>query len=114
LKIDIMHNKTLAELARDLKARKFSSEELARAYLARIERFNPELNAFITVLQEQALAAARAADQRIAKGEAGPLTGLPIAQKDIFCTQGVKTVSTSFHASSKSRLMSARTFCAFR
>jgi aspartyl-tRNA(Asn)/glutamyl-tRNA(Gln) amidotransferase subunit A len=91
LKIDIMHNKTLAELARDLKARKFSSEELARAYLARIERFNPELNAFITVLQEQALAAARAADQRIAKGEAGPLTGLPIAQKDIFCTQGVKT-----------------------
>jgi aspartyl-tRNA(Asn)/glutamyl-tRNA(Gln) amidotransferase subunit A len=86
-----MHNKTLAELAHDLKARKLSSEELTRTYLARIERFNPELNAFITVLQEQALAEARAADQRIAKGEAGPLTGLPIAQKDIFCTQGVKT-----------------------
>ncbi|MGH8372827.1 MAG: Asp-tRNA(Asn)/Glu-tRNA(Gln) amidotransferase subunit GatA [Gammaproteobacteria bacterium] len=86
-----MHNKTLAELARDLKARKLSSEELTRTYLARIERFNPELNAFITVLQEQALAEARAADKRIAKGEAGPLTGLPIAQKDIFCTRGVKT-----------------------
>ncbi|HEX5340155.1 MAG TPA: Asp-tRNA(Asn)/Glu-tRNA(Gln) amidotransferase subunit GatA [Gammaproteobacteria bacterium] len=86
-----MHTKTLAELARDLKARKFSSEELTRAYLARIERFNPELNAFITVLNEQALAEARAADQRIGKGEAGVLTGLPIAQKDIFCTQGVKT-----------------------
>ncbi|MGH8370676.1 MAG: amidase, partial [Gammaproteobacteria bacterium] len=86
-----MHNKTLAELARDLKARKLSSEELTRVYLARIERFNPELNAFITVLNQQALAEARAADQRIAKGEAGPLTGLPIAQKDIFCTQGVKT-----------------------
>ncbi|HET7650992.1 MAG TPA: amidase, partial [Gammaproteobacteria bacterium] len=86
-----MHNKTLAELARELKARNISSEELTRAFLARIERFNPELNAFITVLQEQALAEARAADQRIAAGEAGPLTGLPIAQKDIFCTQGVKT-----------------------
>lgn len=86
-----MHNKTLAELARDLKARNISSEELTRAFLARIERFNPELNAFITVLQEQALAEARAADQRIARGEAGPLTGLPIAQKDIFCTRGVKT-----------------------
>ena len=86
-----MHNKTLAELARELKSRKLSSEELTRAFLARIERFNPELNAFITVLQEQALAEARAADQRIAKGDAGPLTGLPIAQKDIFCTQGVKT-----------------------
>ncbi|HEX6549543.1 MAG TPA: Asp-tRNA(Asn)/Glu-tRNA(Gln) amidotransferase subunit GatA [Gammaproteobacteria bacterium] len=86
-----MHNKTLAELARELKSRKLSSEELTRAFLARIERFNPELNAFITVLQEQALAEARAADQRLAKGDAGPLTGLPIAQKDIFCTQGVKT-----------------------
>lgn len=86
-----MHKKTLAELARELKARKISSEELTRAYLARIERFNPELNAFITVLQERALTEARAADQRIAKGDAGSLTGLPIAQKDIFCTRGVKT-----------------------
>ncbi|MGH8402216.1 MAG: amidase, partial [Gammaproteobacteria bacterium] len=86
-----MHTKTLSELARDLKARKVSSEDLARDYLARIERFNPQLNAFITVLQDEALAAARAADARIKKGEAGPLTGLPIAQKDIFCTAGVKT-----------------------
>lgn len=86
-----MHTKTLTQLARDLKARKLSSEELTRAYLARIERFNPELNAFITVLQEQALTTARAADACIGKGDAGPLAGLPIAHKDIFCTRGVKT-----------------------
>ncbi|MGA9851393.1 MAG: Asp-tRNA(Asn)/Glu-tRNA(Gln) amidotransferase subunit GatA [Gammaproteobacteria bacterium] len=86
-----MHTKTLAQLARDLKARKVSSEELTRAFLARIERFNPQLNAFITVVRDDALAAARAADVSIKKGDCGPLTGLPIAQKDIFCTAGVKT-----------------------
>ena len=86
-----MHTQTLAELSRDLKARKISSAELARAYLTRIARFNPQLNAFVTVLQEQALAEARAADARIAKGDAHPLTGVPIAHKDIFCTAGVKT-----------------------
>ncbi|MGB9429853.1 MAG: Asp-tRNA(Asn)/Glu-tRNA(Gln) amidotransferase subunit GatA [Gammaproteobacteria bacterium] len=86
-----MHTQTLAQLARDLKARKVSSEELTRNYLTRIERFNPQLNAFITVARDAALAAARAADARIKTGEAGPLTGLPIAHKDIFCTAGVKT-----------------------
>ena len=86
-----MHTRTLAEMARDLKARKISSEELTRGFLARIERFNPSLNAFITVLQEQALDAARAADKLLAQGRGGALTGLPIAHKDIFCTQGVKT-----------------------
>ena len=86
-----MHTRTLAEMARDLKARKISSEELTRGFLARIERFNPNLNAFITVLQQQALDAARAADKLLAQGRGGALTGLPIAHKDIFCTQGVKT-----------------------
>ncbi|MFI4921927.1 MAG: amidase, partial [Gammaproteobacteria bacterium] len=86
-----MHKKTLAELARDLKARKVSSEELTRAFLARIERHNPTLNAFISVLTESALAEARAADQILAAGKGGPLTGLPIVHKDIFCTEGVKT-----------------------
>ena len=86
-----MHTQTLAELARDLKARKISSEELTRDYLERIQRFNPQLNAFITVLQERALADARAADARIRQGKAGTLTGIPIAHKDIFCTAGVKT-----------------------
>ena len=87
----MMHKKTLAELARELKARKISSEELTRGFLERIERFNPRLNAFITVLKEPALAEARAADKRLAAGQGGPLTGLPIVHKDIFCTAGVKT-----------------------
>src|SRR5579863_456153 len=87
----MMHKKTLAGLARELKARKISSEELAREFLTRIERFNPRLNAFITVLKEQALVEARAADKRLATGQGGPLTGLPIVHKDIFCTAGVKT-----------------------
>ena len=87
----MLHKKTLAELARDLKARKVSSEELTRAFLTRIERHNPALNAFITVLAEPALAEARAADKLLAAGKGGPLTGLPIVHKDIFCTEGVKT-----------------------
>jgi aspartyl-tRNA(Asn)/glutamyl-tRNA(Gln) amidotransferase subunit A len=86
-----MHTKTLAELARALKARTISSEELTRGYLARIGKFNPQLNAFITILEEQALAAARVADGHIRRGDCGPLTGLPLAHKDIFCTMGVKT-----------------------
>ncbi len=87
----MLHKKTLAELARDLKARKVSSEELTRAFLARIEQHNPALNAFITVLGEPALAEARAADKLLGAGKGGPLTGLPIVHKDIFCTEGVKT-----------------------
>ena len=86
-----MHTKTLAELSRALKQREFSSVELTRAYLQRIERHNPALNAYITVTAERALAQAQAADARLAKNEGSALTGIPIAQKDIFCTQGVKT-----------------------
>ena len=86
-----MHTKTLAELSRALKQREFSSVELTRAYLQRIERHNPALNAYITVTAERALAQAHAADVRLAKGEGGALIGIPIAQKDIFCTKGVKT-----------------------
>ena len=86
-----MHTKTIAELAAGLRAREFSSEELTRTLLERIERLDSQLNAFITVTAEQALAQARAADQRIAAGRAGLLTGVPIAHKDIFCTLGVRT-----------------------
>lgn len=90
-----LHHQTLAELAAGLRARRFSSVELARHFLARIERFNPELNAFITVTAEQALAAAEQADQRRAQGDESPLLGLPIAHKDIFCTDGVLTTCGS-------------------
>ncbi|MCB1824945.1 MAG: Asp-tRNA(Asn)/Glu-tRNA(Gln) amidotransferase subunit GatA, partial [Candidatus Competibacteraceae bacterium] len=86
-----MHEKTIAQLSAGLAAGEFSSEELTRAFLERVARFNPQLNAFITVTAEAALVRARAADQRRRRGEAGPLTGIPIAHKDIFCTEGVRT-----------------------
>src|SRR6185436_4035482 len=90
-----LHRLTLAELNEGLRARRFSSVELARHFLARIERFNPALNAFITVTGEQALAAAQKADQLLAAGEALPLAGLPIVHKDLFCTDGVLTTCGS-------------------
>jgi aspartyl-tRNA(Asn)/glutamyl-tRNA(Gln) amidotransferase subunit A len=86
-----MHEKTIAQLSAGLAAGEFSSEELTRAFLERVERLNPPLNAFITVTAESALAQARAADQRRRQSAAGPLTGVPIAHKDIFCTDGVRT-----------------------
>jgi aspartyl-tRNA(Asn)/glutamyl-tRNA(Gln) amidotransferase subunit A len=85
-----MHNKTLAELAEGLRNRQFSSRELTLAYLARIKQ-HQELNAFITVTEELALQQANAADSRLAAGNMEPLTGIPIAHKDIFCTDGIKT-----------------------
>jgi len=86
-----MHDKTLAELSAGLAAGDFSSVELTRHFLQRIEDLDGRLNSFVTVTAEQALAQAEAADARIAAGEAGPLTGIPMAHKDIFCTKGVKT-----------------------
>lgn len=85
-----MHNLTLTELAAGLRSKDFSSVELTQAYLERIQR-HTKLNAFVTVSAELALDQARAADQRLANGDATPLTGIPVAQKDIFCTLGVKT-----------------------
>jgi aspartyl-tRNA(Asn)/glutamyl-tRNA(Gln) amidotransferase subunit A len=86
-----MHNKTIVELGAGLRAGEFSSMELTRDLLARIETLDPALNSFVTVTPEFALAAAEAADARIRSGEGGPLTGIPMVQKDIFCTKGVKT-----------------------
>jgi aspartyl-tRNA(Asn)/glutamyl-tRNA(Gln) amidotransferase subunit A len=86
-----MHDKTLAEQSAALHDGQVSSVELTRHMLRRIEELNPQLNAFITVTAEQALAQAEQADRAIAAGEAGPLTGIPIAHKDIFCTLDVRT-----------------------
>src|SRR4249919_3730895 len=86
---------TLARLAAGLAARQYSSLELTRDALVRIERAQPQLNALITVTAEQALAAATVADQRRAAGDAGPLTGVPMIHKDIFCTSGVLTTCGS-------------------
>ena len=85
----------LKALSAAIAARKISSVELTRLYLERIERLNPALNAFITVDAEKSLAAARAADTRIAAGQAGVLTGIPLAQKDIFCAKGWRTTCGS-------------------
>ena len=86
-----MHQLTLAEIARGLAAKQFSSEELTRALLARIQALDPRLNAFITVTEALALEQARAADARRAAGESSPLLGAPIAHKDLFCTRGIRT-----------------------
>src|SRR5512145_2864523 len=90
-----MHALTVAELAAGLRARRFSSLELTLHLLGRIERLAPGLNAFITVTADRALDDARRADELLAKGEGGPLTGVPIAHKDIFCTDGILTTCSS-------------------
>jgi aspartyl-tRNA(Asn)/glutamyl-tRNA(Gln) amidotransferase subunit A len=83
--------RSLSQLATALASGKISSEALTQAALHRIETRDGELNSFITVDAEGALAQARAADARIARGEAGALTGIPVAHKDIFCTRGLRT-----------------------
>ena len=90
-----MHSKTIAELAQGLKNGDFSSEELTKNFLQRIKQYDSELNSFITVSEDHALAQARAADEVIAKGNASIMTGIPLAQKDIFCTNGIKTTCGS-------------------
>jgi len=86
---------SLTELQAALAAKKISSVELTRAFLARIRQLNGALNAYITVDEGTSLAQARLADERRARGEAGPLTGIPLAHKDIFCTQALRTTCGS-------------------
>jgi aspartyl-tRNA(Asn)/glutamyl-tRNA(Gln) amidotransferase subunit A len=86
---------SVTELSAALSAKKVSSVELTRAFLARIGKLNGHLNAFITVDEDGALAAARRADERIARGDAAPLTGIPLAYKDIYCTKGLRTTCGS-------------------
>ena len=90
-----MLNQSLSALARGLRERRFSSVELTQFFLERIRARAAELNAFITVTEERALASARAADRRLAAGDAHPLTGIPYAHKDVFCTEGVLTTCAS-------------------
>jgi len=90
-----MHEKTIAELSAALAKGECSSVELTEHFLKRIEALDGGLNSFVTVTAEQALAQAKAADDRRARGEAGALTGVPMAQKDIFCTDGVRTTCGS-------------------
>ncbi len=90
-----MINASLKQLSQALAAKQISSVELTQLFLDRIERLNPTLNAFVTVNPEKSLNSARLADARIAASTAGPLTGIPIAQKDIFCAEGWRTTCGS-------------------
>jgi aspartyl-tRNA(Asn)/glutamyl-tRNA(Gln) amidotransferase subunit A len=86
---------TIHELHDLLQKREVSAVEAARSVLARIESVEPQVNAFITVTGEEALAAAEAADREIAAGSTAPLAGIPLALKDIFLTQGIRTTCAS-------------------
>ncbi|ADQ85621.1 Asp-tRNA(Asn)/Glu-tRNA(Gln) amidotransferase subunit GatA [Methylovorus sp. MP688] len=90
-----MINSSLKQLGAMLQAKQISSTELTQAFLQRIDQHNPEINAYITIDAERSLAQAKAADARIAAGTAQPLTGIPIAQKDIFVANGWKTTCGS-------------------
>ena len=90
-----MFEASLTEVAAALAARRVSSVEFTQTFLDRIARAQGELNAFITVDPERSLAQARAADARIARGEGGALTGVPVAHKDIFCAKGWRTTCAS-------------------
>ncbi len=90
-----MLNSSLKQLSTLLEAKKVSSVELTREFLRRMQVLNQEYNAFITVNEEMSLNQARAADTMIASGVACPLTGIPIAHKDIFCTKGWLTTCGS-------------------
>src|SRR3990172_6627631 len=90
-----MINASLKQLSAQLAGKRISSVELTQLYLDRIAALNPKLNAYITTNAELSLAQARSADARIAAGKADVLTGIPIAQKDIFCAKGWRTTCGS-------------------
>ncbi len=86
-----MHNKSVAELSRELESGKISSVELTQQFLDRLKQEDGKYNSFITISDEQALAEAKSADEMRAAGKATVWTGVPFAHKDIFCTNGVRT-----------------------
>ncbi len=83
---------TATELARRIRGKDLSAREVMEAHLAQIERVNPKVNAIVTLLPDQAMEQASAADEDLARGrEVGPLHGLPVAHKDLFFTRGIRT-----------------------
>lgn len=90
-----MHTKSITELQTSLQQGEFSATELTSHFLHRIKTLDRHYNSFITLLEEEALQAATRSDELRAKGEAQPLSGIPIAHKDIFCTKGIRTTCGS-------------------
>lgn len=90
-----MHQLTLAKISKALTEKQFSARELTAHLLSRIEQLDPQLNSFITVSSESALAQAEAADALRSSGNSTPLLGVPLAHKDLFCTEGVRTSCAS-------------------
>ncbi len=90
-----MYRKTLSQLSAALQAKEISSVELTQMFLERAKEFNEQTNAYITITEDLALKQAQDADAIIASGNAQPLTGIPLAHKDIFCTDGIKTSCAS-------------------
>ena len=90
-----MLNLSLKQLAQNLSDKTFSSQELTEFFLGRVKKYNKQLNAFITIDEPASLSMAKKADDQIAKKEQGVLTGIPIAQKDIFCAEGWRTTCGS-------------------
>ena len=86
---------TIAGAARGLRAKEFTAEELCLVHLQAIEVLNPRLNAYLYVMHSQAVEQAKAADAALARGDAGPLAGIPLGIKDLFCTEGVRTTAGS-------------------
>jgi aspartyl-tRNA(Asn)/glutamyl-tRNA(Gln) amidotransferase subunit A len=87
----MLHQLSISELAERLQRREISSLELTRHCIARLESLGSQLNAVVTLTAERALADAAHADARRAEGQAGPLLGIPLIHKDIFCTDGIRT-----------------------
>ena len=91
-----LYQKTIHEIASDLKAKKVSSVELTKATMAHLKAVEPKVQSFITVTEEVALAQAAEADKRLASGSnLTPLTGVPLGIKDLLCTKGVQTTCAS-------------------
>lgn len=90
-----LHRLSIRELSEGLKTAQFSSRELTEHYLKRIAHIDPKVKSYVTVTAEQALAEADAADAALKSGNAHALAGIPLAHKDIFCTQGIKTTAGS-------------------
>ena len=90
-----LHRLSIRELSEGLKQAQFSSRELTEHYLKRIAHIDPKVKSYVTVTAEQALAEADAADVVLKSGNAHALAGIPLAHKDIFCTQGIKTTAGS-------------------